>query len=113
MRLKAYTIIEGIVSMVLLSILLSIAVIVSFNLYRSFPARRELALKNQVTQQLDSLVAIKQIRPLTFSKDHLSLSYEVRDFQGFDLIKIGSCIGQDSTGLKEQASTIFYVPKED
>ncbi|MEQ8580617.1 MAG: hypothetical protein RIC30_21720 [Marinoscillum sp.] len=113
MRLKAYTIIEGIVSMVLLSILLSVAVIVSFNLYRAFPAHRELELKNLVIHHLDSLVAMKHTRPLTFSADHLSLSYEVRDFQGFDHIMIASCMGQDSTGLKKQASTIFYVSEED
>lgn len=113
MKLPAYTIIEGIITMVILSILLSATVMISFNVYKSFPPATELWLQNQVDMKLDSLVRLKSTRLLLWEDAHVQYNYEISKFESFDNVYRATLDGADSLGEEYNQSTIFYIVEDE
>ena len=113
MRCSAYTLIEGIVSMVILSLLLSISVLISFNLYRTLPAEKEISLENRAKRELDSLVNIHAVKSMTYRFDKYQVVYHVSDFEDMKNVKIATLAVTDSMENEKTKKKIFYLERED
>ena len=109
MRLSAYTIIEGIVAMVILSILLTAIVLISFNVYRTFPSARSLMLQNQVRFTLDSMTDIRYNDLRIWSQSGIDYNYTANRFDQFDHVYRATLTGMDSVGESNTQYAVFYI----
>ncbi|WP_421876523.1 hypothetical protein [Marinoscillum sp.] len=109
MKLAAYTLIEGIVTMVILSILLTAISIISFNVYRSYPSGSTLLLQNRVNASLDSMIQKKHMDLRLWSAGGIDYTYRTRKYDRFETIYRARLVGVDSLGKEYVTSGIFYV----
>lgn len=107
MRFSAFTLIEGIVSMVLLSLLLSIGVLTSFNLYKSLPRERELDMDSRMKIQLDSLIQLPVIEPVNYQSGAYEIVYQSEQSDKFQNMRLGSINIRDSLGLERSMQKLF------
>lgn len=107
MKLKAFTLIEGIVSMVLLSILLSVAVLISFNLYKSIPRDHMHQMEKKLEMQLDSLIRVEVEDVVNYQMGQYSMQYEMTPSDQFKNMQIATAVISDTLGNEVTKQRLF------
>jgi hypothetical protein len=107
MKLKAFTLIEGIVSMVMLSLLLSVGGLISFNLYRSLPRNEEVRMQGMLSAKLDSLIELRTLQDVQFEKGSYYFDYSTEAWQNSPNLYVGELIISDTLGRKQEMHRIF------
>lgn len=111
-NLRAFTIVEGIVSMVILSLLLSVSLIIAFNVYKSFPSNPRHALETNLHFLLDSLAENKITEQGFINYRSYNVSVEVSPFYTFDQVSVLHCTITDSLGRTVSNSKLVLRDEE-
>ena len=106
-KLKSFTIIEGIVSMVLLSIVLSVTVLISFNLYRSFPAQHQQIMHSVLTQQMDSIIRLGSLDNIAYAQGAYQIEYKSEPATGLMNMMLARGEISDSLGNVWETKKLF------
>ena len=107
LRLHAFTMIEGIVSMVILSIMLSVAILVSLNLYRSMPRYKVQHMQQRLQNQMDSLVAVPEVDGITYRLGEYELTYTTEVDRRFTNMRMAYGSLSDSLGNQVDHQQLF------
>lgn len=107
-RLPAFTLIEGIVAMVLLSLIFSTAVLVSFRLYQGLAPVHELQLDAWLQQQMDSVVLLPPSNRLAFGSGDLSCVCFTEPLDRFSQSSVLTCTATDSLGYSVSGQRIIH-----
>ncbi len=111
-RFRAFTIIEGIVSMVILSLLLSISLLIAFNLYRSYPSYPQQTLESRSDLLIDSLANTEPDDPILYSTSLYDVRCILHDFYTFDRVKRLECTITDSLGRSVVRSRLILYEED-
>ncbi len=106
-KLKSFTIIEGIVSMVLLSIVLSVTVLISFNLYKSFPAQHQQFMRSVLTQQMDSIIQSGSLDNLEYAQGGYYIEYQSEQAAELKNMRLAKGVISDSLGHVWETKKLF------
>gem|GEM_PF-4513657 len=96
MKFQAFTLVEGVVTMIILSLILSFTLVVGFNLLTSFPSQNELNSQFYMEQSLDSLLKVGQSEPVTYRYSNYDFSYSIERFYDLDSVWVARVIFTDS-----------------
>ena len=109
LKLPAFTIVEGVVSMLILSIILSIGAIISFNLYRAFPPYRILTFESMAQLKMDSIMERGIIEAKQWSDRGISYSLDVNPFYDMEHVYVARLSVADSFGNSCLIQDISYA----
>lgn len=92
--------IEGIISMIILSTLLSVGVIVSLNIYKSLPKYSVQQMKGVLGVQMDSLVGVPVVDDLVYPLGQYQMIYTTEKDGRFENIRVAKGVLIDSLGIE-------------
>lgn len=107
MKLEAFTIIEGIISMVILSLLLSVGGMISFNLYRSLPKNENVKMKGILTSQLDSLTDLGITESQKYVFGTYQIDFAVEEWNETERLYMATITLTDSLQRTETMERVF------
>lgn len=107
MMLKAFTLIETLVTLVILSIIFTLTTIIAFNYYRSIPAWSELKAENELKRMLDSLVISQRIENYQSTIGRMEFLYECHPSTYSEKVFIAHGILRDSSNQIEQQEILI------
>lgn len=101
MRFQAYTLIEGLVSMVIIGLLLSIGGAISFNLYKSLPRNENLRMQGLLKHQMDSIEQLGTLKEMNFIYSGYLVDFEMETWNESEHLVLGRLTISDTLGNQE------------